>query len=150
MCHMSCVTCHMSCVTCQVSHVKKNNFFFDNVVELVNGGSVINGAYPVQFSSSYCLHCLNSLAFGFVSIFCCFIVAYCFVRLPSTVLSIKEKEKIIQISFLLLISIYISHKPRFFLIEENNHRVPLCCHMLCHGQKMFPVQIYIYAMWQLN
>ena len=49
-CHMSCVTCqmsfvtcHMSCVTCIVSHV----LFFNKVVKLVGGGSVINGAYPV-------------------------------------------------------------------------------------------------------
>ena len=63
MCHMSCVTCHMSCVTCHVSPVTCQNFFFlhfynqkiknkkpekmDRVVELVGGGSVINGAYPV-------------------------------------------------------------------------------------------------------
>ena len=51
MCHLSCVTCHVSHVTCHVSHVtchmshvKKK---FDKVVELVGGGSVINGAYPV-------------------------------------------------------------------------------------------------------
>ena len=38
---MSHVRCQVSGVRCQVSHVK--------VVELVGGGSVINGAYPVQF-----------------------------------------------------------------------------------------------------
>ena len=38
-CHMSGVTCHVSCVMCQV--------FFDKVMELVGGGSVINGAYRV-------------------------------------------------------------------------------------------------------
>ena len=45
-CHVSHVTCcmsdfmwHMSCVTCHI--------FFDNVVKLIGGGSVINGAYPV-------------------------------------------------------------------------------------------------------
>ena len=37
---MSHVTCHMSGVRCQVSH-----FFWDKPVELVGGGSVINGAY---------------------------------------------------------------------------------------------------------
>ena len=43
---MSRVTCHMSHVTC--------NFFFlfsDKVVELIRGGSVINGATPSSFSS---------------------------------------------------------------------------------------------------
>ena len=44
MCHMSGDMCHMSCVTCHMSHV---NFFLDNVVKLVSGGYVINGAYPV-------------------------------------------------------------------------------------------------------
>ena len=34
---MSCVGCHMS------------DFFFDKVVGLDDGGSVINGAYPVYF-----------------------------------------------------------------------------------------------------
>ena len=53
-CHVSPVTCHLSPVTCQ-----KNIFIYkkkispsqklDKVVELVGGGSVINGAYPVQF-----------------------------------------------------------------------------------------------------
>ena len=38
----------MSCVTCHVSHVTIYFFFFDNVVKLIGGGSVINGAYPVQ------------------------------------------------------------------------------------------------------
>ena len=41
MCHMSCVTCHMWCVTCNVSHVACH------MMELVGGGSVINGAYPI-------------------------------------------------------------------------------------------------------
>ena len=40
---MSRVTCHMSHVTCHFF------FFLDKVVELIGGGSVINGAYPVQF-----------------------------------------------------------------------------------------------------
>ena len=44
MCHVSCVTCQVSGVTCHVSRV---TCFFDRVVELVGGGSVINGAYPV-------------------------------------------------------------------------------------------------------
>ena len=46
MCHMSRVTCHVShfmChVSCVMSHVSRVTF-----VELVWGGSVINGAYPV-------------------------------------------------------------------------------------------------------
>ena len=41
-CHMSSVTCHISCVTC---------FFFKSL-ELIVGGLVINGAYPVQFYQS--------------------------------------------------------------------------------------------------
>ena len=58
MCHVSPVTCHVSPVTCHMSknmlHVlNKENIYiypsekFDKVVELVGGGSVINGAYPV-------------------------------------------------------------------------------------------------------
>ena len=40
----------MSGVTCEVSGVTFFIFiFFDKVVELVGGGSVINEAYPVQF-----------------------------------------------------------------------------------------------------
>ena len=39
-CHVPGVTCHMSCV---MSHF----FLFYKVLELVVGGSVINGAYPV-------------------------------------------------------------------------------------------------------
>ena len=71
MCHVSRVMCHMTRVTCHVSRVvchmsKKNllHFFIkkklkikknylqkilDIVVELVGGGSVINGAYPSSF-----------------------------------------------------------------------------------------------------
>ena len=58
--NVSHVTCHVSHVTCHVSTVilffyifldkkKKNNLHknLDKVVELVGGGSVINGAYPV-------------------------------------------------------------------------------------------------------
>ena len=41
-CHMSYVTCHVSHVMCHMSHL-----VLDKVVELVGGGSVINGAYPV-------------------------------------------------------------------------------------------------------
>ena len=39
------VRCHVSGVTCQVSCFLL--LFFFKVVELVGGGSVINGAYPV-------------------------------------------------------------------------------------------------------
>ena len=57
-CHVSHVTCHLSPVTCPLSHVifffslfiyKKKNPLkkFDKVVELVGGGSVISGVYPV-------------------------------------------------------------------------------------------------------
>ena len=51
-CHVSDVMCHVSGVTCQVSGVSCFFCFFvvvflDKVVELVGGGSVINGAYPV-------------------------------------------------------------------------------------------------------
>ena len=72
-CHVPCVTCHLSCVSCQVSRVTCHmSFFFssffiqkinikkilknklDNVVELVGGGSVINGAYPSSFQSHHC------------------------------------------------------------------------------------------------
>ena len=74
MCHVSHVTCHMSHVTCHLSHVKniflthfylkkknknkKSNFFYTikilvKVVELVDGGSVIKRAHPVQFLQVY-------------------------------------------------------------------------------------------------
>ena len=51
-CNVSHVTFHMSHVRCHVSGVKCHHFFFffsflDKVVELVRGGSVIYGAYPV-------------------------------------------------------------------------------------------------------
>ena len=39
--HVSHVTCHVSRVTCHMSF-----FFFDKIVELVHGGSVINGPSP--------------------------------------------------------------------------------------------------------
>ena len=42
-CHISLVKCHMSHVICHVSYVKKKY----NLVDLVGGGSVINGANPV-------------------------------------------------------------------------------------------------------
>ena len=64
MCHVSHVTCHMSHVTCHMSHVMchmsqfflfffYNIFFLDKMVKLICGGSVINGAYPVQFLHSW-------------------------------------------------------------------------------------------------
>ena len=45
MCHMAGFTCHMSGVMCQFFVLVY--FSSDKVVELVGGGSVINGAYPV-------------------------------------------------------------------------------------------------------
>ena len=46
--HMSCVMCHMPCVICHVSHVicqqKNLKKKIDKMVELVDGGSVINKA----------------------------------------------------------------------------------------------------------
>ena len=57
MCHLSCVTCYVLPVMCPVSPVmchlsheeimKKILKKMDKVVELVCGGSLINGAYPV-------------------------------------------------------------------------------------------------------
>ena len=50
-CHLSRVKCHVSHVTCHMLHVTCHIFFFFyKVVKLIGGGSVINGAYPVQFS----------------------------------------------------------------------------------------------------
>ena len=45
--HMSHVTYHMTHVTCHVLGVKCHIFLYDKVVEVVGGGCVINGAYPV-------------------------------------------------------------------------------------------------------
>ena len=50
-------TCHMASVTCMVSRVMCHEsgvtvvvcVFLDKVAELVDGGSVINGVYPVKF-----------------------------------------------------------------------------------------------------
>ena len=44
-CHLSGILCQVFCVRCHMSYI----YFFYKVVELVGGGSVINGAYPVQF-----------------------------------------------------------------------------------------------------
>ena len=46
MCHLSRVRCQVSSVTCQVSGVILFYLFFE-LGQLVGGGSVINGAYPV-------------------------------------------------------------------------------------------------------
>ena len=43
-CHMSHVTCNMSCVAYYMSHVPG---FLDKVMKRIDGGSFINGAYPV-------------------------------------------------------------------------------------------------------
>ena len=49
MCHMLRVMCHMSGVMCQMSSVTLFSLFFsDKAVELVHGGSVINGVFAVQ------------------------------------------------------------------------------------------------------
>ena len=59
--HVSPVTSHLSPVTCHMSKcsLKKKLFYLlkklDKVEELVGGGSVINGAYPVQFIVKYIL-----------------------------------------------------------------------------------------------
>ena len=56
--HVSHVRCQVSGLRCQVSDVRHHlfylffsNIFLEKVVRLVGGGSVINAAYPVQFSS---------------------------------------------------------------------------------------------------
>ena len=57
--HMSDVTFHLSLVMYHISGVTYHTFFllffFQKVVELVGGGSVINGAYPVQFLDFFLL-----------------------------------------------------------------------------------------------
>ena len=70
---MSHVSCHVSGVTCQVSHVRYHisgvmcHFFYTRM-ELVGGGSGINGAYPVWFLISLYLCCKDHLSFcGFKS-----------------------------------------------------------------------------------
>ena len=45
MCHLSRVRCRLSSVKCQVSGVIF--FFIDELGQLVGGGFVINGAYPI-------------------------------------------------------------------------------------------------------
>ena len=53
-CHVSHVMCHTSCVTCHVSHVFSIIIFLDKVLELVGGGSVINGALtPSSFEMNH-------------------------------------------------------------------------------------------------
>ena len=49
-CHVSRVMCHVSRVTCHMSHVFFF-VFFDKLVELIGGGSVINGATPSSLFS---------------------------------------------------------------------------------------------------
>ena len=50
---MSCIMCHMLRVMCQISQVTLNKIFFfvDKVVQLVGGGSVINGPTPCEFKT---------------------------------------------------------------------------------------------------
>ena len=53
--HPLCVTCHKSYVRCYMSH--------DKVVELVGGGSIINGATPSSFEKKdKNMICLKSVA----------------------------------------------------------------------------------------
>ena len=54
--HVSHITSHMLHVRCHVSHITFDMSFFPSpffrqMVELFGGGSVINGAYPVQFKT---------------------------------------------------------------------------------------------------
>ena len=68
MCYVSCAMCHVSRVTSQkkvftciylyfVYYIYIFLLFVDKVVELVGGGSVINGAYPVYFQIFSCNIC---------------------------------------------------------------------------------------------
>ena len=52
LCHVSCAICHVSRVPCHMSHVTFIIFFADNVVKVVGGGSVINGATSSSFDAS--------------------------------------------------------------------------------------------------
>ena len=52
-CHVSRDRCHVLGFTCQVAHVTSFSLF-DNVVELVGGGSVINGPIPSSFHKHDC------------------------------------------------------------------------------------------------
>ena len=54
-CHVSRVTCHMSHVTCHMSCVTFYLFFlfFEKVVKLIGGGSVINGATPSSLDAFF-------------------------------------------------------------------------------------------------
>ena len=45
--HVSCVMCHVSHVRCQVSQYSLRNYY--KVLQIVSGGSVINGADPSSF-----------------------------------------------------------------------------------------------------
>ena len=68
---MSRVTCHMSRVTCHMSRVMCHFLFFiffyliffpDKVVELIGGGSVINGATPSSFPYGLKMMSKNTLS----------------------------------------------------------------------------------------
>ena len=78
--------CHVSHVTCQLSHVIFFLFIkkFDKVVELVGGGSVINGAYPVY------------LYYDKISYMCdCFYRAMCVVKVllgPANYILVKKSQ----------------------------------------------------------
>ena len=49
MCHISGVTCHVAGGRCHVSCVTFLLFLLDKEVELVGGGSVINGSTPSSY-----------------------------------------------------------------------------------------------------
>ena len=55
MCHMSGITCHVSCFMCHMSTIFICFITSDKVVGVVVGGSVINGAYTILFSTKYVL-----------------------------------------------------------------------------------------------
>ena len=56
-CQVSRVRCHVSGVTCQVilSSSSFLSLFLEKLLELVGGGSVINGAYPELHKVQNCL-----------------------------------------------------------------------------------------------
>ena len=54
-CHLLHVTCHVSQVMCHVSHI---TFFFERVMKIFGGGSVIKRAYPIRYIPSLLIHFL--------------------------------------------------------------------------------------------
>ena len=117
MCHMSCVTCHVSHVTCHMSHViyYMSHVFFslffllflDKMVGLVGGGSVINGAYPVQFSLQ-----INT----FKDYNCYILSALCLCTEPLGFLLFLGFPCFPQLSYLC--------QPKQFLLSYNHYKYP--------------------------